>query len=207
MADDEGDGGDLRADLLQFGEAASASLNSIDAATAKASGDERIVGYVASLAEVMNVLRAIPGFGNCRLTLLSDLMLRLDDLSHGKKASMQELLDAVKISGRPRHAWRDDMRESRAAGAVEFLIEQGWEELDACHCIAKALTKAGVKGRRTDSVSGETVRGWLYKPRAEREIDRSTLANLRAMASITGQMDKPTTRRFMERFFAAGEFS
>jgi hypothetical protein len=115
-------------------------------------------------------------------------------------------MDSVKVPGRPPHGWREGTREARTVAAVQWLREQGWEEIDACRCAAKALAKVGIKGRRGDDLSPDTVRGWLDKVKGTDEIYRNSMTNLTMVDTFAPDLTKSGKARFIEQFLQLGEY-
>lgn len=183
----------------EWGSAISAELSAVDAAFIKANEENRLHGYVAALAYLLTALKRYPGFEGGTVTL-DDLLLKLTDLTVGKDA-----LRPAARSGAPPHGPRDFMIQGRAAAAVEYLMENGELERDACATIAKELTKRGVRGRRTASVSARTVREWRSqaskfgnKPDAY-GTSQASLALLRDLKVASGR-SKAQLRKILGQF-------
>lgn len=179
----------------QLGVLDNAYLNSDDE-------DERLHGYVAALAYLINSCKDFPGFDGGTV-ILDDLLLKLTDVLAGTPA-----LQPVKHSGRAKQGWRDAIIQGRACAAVDLLIEFGDAETAACKIIADALAKAGVRGRKGGPLSPATVRDWRsraapYGDKEDARFIREGVHVLRGLVSVEG-LTKMEIRRRVSAFVTSG---
>lgn len=188
--------------LEDWGAVVSGQLAVLDRAFLAAPEEDRLYGYAAALAYVVNALKSYPGFDGGTV-ILDDLLLQLTDIMAGTPA-----LRPVKRTGRPKQGWRDAMTQGKAAAAVDFLMQHGESEPDACGVVAGALQRAGVKGRRGESVTAATVRDW--RSRAAPYGDKEDALHIRGGFEILARMvpaadlSKGQLRRFVAAVISGG---
>jgi hypothetical protein len=134
-------------------------MRGIDGAFSSAPDGDKIWGHVAALTAAMQLLKRLPGF-DCDLVALRDLQARLEKLTVGQKQPILKLIDAIKTPGRAPESYTDHIRKARAVALVQFALDRGWSETDACTLVAKELARVGIKGRRGGAVSAGTVKTW-----------------------------------------------
>lgn len=145
--------------LELFGPALASWMNGIDAAFVKADDENKVWGQLAAMTQVMRMLRSLPGF-DCKLVALRDLHERLERLSEGQKKPMLELVEAVRMTGRPGESYYDHKLQVTAVALVAFAIEKGWQPSKAHEKVATELARIKVRGRRGQPVKAATVKRW-----------------------------------------------
>lgn len=189
----------------KWGAAIASQLDAIDKLVLEASEEDKLWGYAMALAYVTTQLRRYPGFDRGLLTL-NDLLLRLLDMTAGKKA-----LQPIKRpkGGRPAQSWRDHVIQGRAAAGMQILIDTGDDVPRACEMVAKALRAAGIKGRQGGPLSAATVRDWYdnislehatSKPDA-RDIYEHALSKYRTLV-VPSSLTKNQTRALVKAIVA-----
>ena len=135
-------------------------LEEIAAGYAAASPSDKRFVMVAVCGVLSIELRRLAGIEQLNLLPLEDLMLRLNDVTTGKNA-----LAPIKRpkGGRPPDSFRDSIVQGRAVAAVEYLMSAGEREDDAIAFVAKQLSNAGLRGRRSSYIPVGTVRDWRTK--------------------------------------------
>lgn len=160
-----------------------ARLKNADFEFASLPADSKVAAYIEALGSVVNALNDLPGMERPSVAL-DDLLLKLTDVAAGSNA-----LHPAPRTGRPRQGQRDAIIQGRAAGLVDWLIAQGESEPKACEIIAKALAKAGMKGRRGSGVTLATVRDW--RSRSDSYGDKAQAAKIRDHVRGTMMLNVP----------------
>jgi hypothetical protein len=193
----------VEAPLSAWGEIVSGQLSLLDAAFLKSDDEEeRLHGYAAALAYLINTCKGFPGFEGGTV-ILDDLLLKLTDIIAGTPA-----LKPARHTGRARQGWRDAIIQGRACAAVDLLIEFGDAEPAACRTIADALGKAGVRGRKGGPLSPATVRDWRsraapYGDKDDARYIREGVHALRPLVSVEG-LTTFEIRRRVAQFVTSG---
>lgn len=183
--------------LFAWAEFVNERLAALDSAyLASNDEDERLHGFAAAFALLLNQCKDLPGFEST--VILDDLLLKLTDVLAGTPA-----LQPVKRSGRAKQGWRDAIIQGRACAGVDLLVEHGDEEPTACKIVATALAKAGVRGRKGGPISPATVRDWRSRaaPYGDKEDAKFIRENIQSLRSLIDA--KPMTRSQRRRFVAS----
>lgn len=149
-----------RLDFLAWATNLNSRLEEFASGYTSASPEDKRLAMVGICGVLSIELARLPGLDRQNILPLEDLMLRLDDVTNGKNA-----LAPIKRpkGGRPHDGFRSSINQARAVAAIEFLMAAGSPEDEACAFVAKELTKAGHRGRRSPSISVGTVRDWRTK--------------------------------------------
>lgn len=128
---------------------------------ARAAGDwpRCIAAYVTVLTRISTGLSQLPGF-DANVLPLSDLILRLSDLSMGNNAMPPPEREQ---KGRPPEGYRFAIIQGRSAACVTLLFVCGMDEPKALKFVVDELCKLGVIGRQGKPISIGTVRAWRSK--------------------------------------------
>ena len=118
-----------------------------------------IAAYGLVLARISTALSQQPGF-DAKVLPLSDLILRLSDLSRGNNSLPPPKREEA---GRPPEGYRFAIIQGRSAASVTLLVKCGLAEPDALKFVANQLHKLGVKGRQGKAISPGSIRSWRSK--------------------------------------------
>ena len=178
-------------------------MTALDRAFVAAGDPDKIAGHLVALTTVMLALKRAPGFKG-ELIILRDLHARLEKLSVGQKAPIMSVIDSVRTPGRPPASSSEGAREAHAVALVQFAVESGWSEQDACDLVAKELASAGVKGRRGKPLQSDAVRGWRSdKMKQTNDAYKVAMALLQDMAPT--ELSVKSMRTFVRRFIGNSE--
>lgn len=136
-------------------------LEKLDSSFAS-SAQSRLDAYPEALALLLCAIAdEVPGISHAS-SVLTDLMWRLMDVRDGKDSLKPE---RPARGGGAKDTYRDATIHGQVAGCVDVLIESAGETLPrACQFVAKALTVAGLRGRKDKSVMPwKTVLEWRSK--------------------------------------------
>ncbi len=177
-------------------------MRGIDHAFASASPSDVVFAHVAALVSAMRFLQRLPGF-DCELVALRDLLARLDKLSVGQKQPIMAIVEAVKTPGRAPASYLDHVKEVRAVALVHAAMARGWTEYDANGLVAGELARAGMRGRRGDTIKPRALKAWSEKIKATDEVYRSAMSLFEQM--LPQDIGRSDLKKFARLFITSGE--